>query len=236
MADPFPDVACDDVQAGETVPRRRGVMIAVASILVVLLAGLAWYVYEQTTRPRGGEVPLIKAEERPVKRRPDEPGGMAISNQDKLIYDTMGDGSAEQEVEQLLPLPEEPLPPPTPPRPAAASKAPSTAAPKVAPAPPPSSAPAPPPPKTASPAAGSIVVQLAAFRSDSAARGAWKRYRAANGDLLGKLEPSVERADLGAGRGVYFRLRAGPLADEAAAKRLCERLKARRLDCLVVKP
>ena len=229
-SDPFPDGAGDDAQAGKTAPRRRGFMFAVVSVLVVLLAGLAWYVHERTTRPRG-EVPLIKAEDRPVKRRPDEPGGMAIGNQDKLVYDTLGDGSAEQEVEQLLPLPEEPLPAPVPSRPAAVSKAPSAAAPPAAPKVGPT-----PPPKAPAPAAESIVVQLAAFRSESAARGAWKRYRAANRDLLGKLEPNVERADLGVGRGVFFRLRAGPLADEAAAKRLCERLKARQLDCLVIKP
>ena len=46
----------------------------------------------------------------------------------------------------------------------------------------------------------------------------------------------VERADLGAESGVYYRLRVGPMADETAAKTLCARLKTRNIDCLIVRP
>ena len=87
---------------------------------------------------------------------------------------------------------------------------------------------------TAAPLAG-FRVQLAALRSRAAAEAAWRRLKRANGDLLGALEAEVTRVDL-ADKGIFYRLRAGPLASAAKAKALCNRLKARNLDCLVVKP
>ena len=78
-------------------------------------------------------------------------------------------------------------------------------------------------------------VQLAALRSRADAEAAWRRLKRANGDLLGDLHAKIMRVDLG-DRGVFYRLRAGPLASAAMASALCSRLKAHKLDCLVVKP
>jgi hypothetical protein len=111
-----------------------------------------------------------------------------------------------------------------------------------APAPPPAS-----PATTASPAAtpaapvkapaasgsGHFQVQLAAMKSEAEAQAAWKKALAANKDLLANLNEEVERADLGA-KGIYFRLRAGPL-DEAAAKSLCAELVKRNQVCIVAR-
>lgn len=79
-------------------------------------------------------------------------------------------------------------------------------------------------------------VQLAAVRSLAQARGEWERLRRKNGDLLGKLRLFITKADLGPAKGIYFRLRAGPLASEAKAKALCVSLAARKIGCLVVRP
>ena len=79
-------------------------------------------------------------------------------------------------------------------------------------------------------------VQLAAIRSPQLAQQEWKRLRAKNADLLGRLELSVSRADLGPSKGVFFRLRAGPLPDETAARALCAKLAQRKVGCLVVPP
>jgi len=49
------------------------------------------------------------------------------------------------------------------------------------------------------------------------------------------LKIGIVRADLGT-RGVYFRLRAGPLKDRAAADALCRKLAGRKVGCIVVKP
>jgi cell division septation protein DedD len=83
--------------------------------------------------------------------------------------------------------------------------------------------------------AGGIVVQLAASRSEEAALAEWKRVKTKHEALLGTLSPTVVRADLGE-RGVFFRLRAGPVADKAAADALCASLTAQGDACLVVKP
>ena len=99
--------------------------------------------------------------------------------------------------------------------------------------------PAPPPPaeikKPETKKAG-YKVQLAAIRSPQMAQQEWKRLRSKNTDLLGRLELSVSRADLGPSKGIFFRLRAGPLPDETAARALCAKLAQRKVGCLVVPP
>ena len=79
-------------------------------------------------------------------------------------------------------------------------------------------------------------VQVAAVRSLERAQGEWERLRRKNSALLGNLTLSVTRADLGPKKGVFYRLRAGPLADEAAARALCAKLAKHKMGCLVVRP
>ena len=74
------------------------------------------------------------------------------------------------------------------------------------------------------------------MRSLERAQGEWERLRRKNSDLLGKLALSVTKADLGPKKGVFYRLRAGPVADEAAARALCAKLARHRMGCLVVRP
>ena len=145
---------------------------------------------------------------------------------------------------------------PAAPQPSAPGPAAGAAPPPPAPplAPPPQARPAPEPPKLAPPktepnktaartpapaargAAGSgYRVQIAALRSEEAAKRAWATLSKSHGDLFGKLESRLVRADLGA-KGVYWRLQAGPLASAEAAQALCNRAKQRKLGCLVVKP
>ncbi len=77
-------------------------------------------------------------------------------------------------------------------------------------------------------------VQVGAFRSEQRAERAWKSVMAASEDLLGELSHEVVRADLGADKGVLYRLRAGPVSDRDAGAKLCEDLKGRGLGCFVV--
>jgi cell division septation protein DedD len=85
----------------------------------------------------------------------------------------------------------------------------------------------------ASGGSGNYQVQLAAMKSEAEAQAIWKKAQGANKDLLGNLTEDIQRADLGA-KGVFFRLRAGPL-DEAAAKSLCAELTARKQVCIVAR-
>jgi hypothetical protein len=45
----------------------------------------------------------------------------------------------------------------------------------------------------------------------------------------------VARADLG-DRGTFYRLRAGPIADEAKARAICDSLAGRGASCIIVQP
>ncbi|MET4701209.1 cell division septation protein DedD [Constrictibacter sp. MBR-5] len=143
-----------------------------------------------------------------------------------------------------LPRPEERTPAPAP------EERPAEALPVPTPAPTPAQPPAPPtqPAETAPPAqpaetarapqpsrGGGYRVQIASLRSEAEARTAWERARKANSDLLGRLEASYERVDLGS-RGVYHRVQAGPLPEKTLADMLCSQLKARNVGCIVVAP
>jgi len=86
------------------------------------------------------------------------------------------------------------------------------------------------------PASASVdyAVQFASYTNEERAWRGWDDLQTAAGELLSGVEPRVERADLGAGKGVVFRLRTAPTA-KARAQSLCEAMKARGVECLVVK-
>ncbi len=81
---------------------------------------------------------------------------------------------------------------------------------------------------------GRAAVQLASMRSREEAEQEWERLRESNRELLGGLSADIQRADLGAERGIYYRLRVGPLADGRAAVALCRSLRERDVDCLAI--
>ncbi len=128
--------------------------------------------------------------------------------------------------------PEPPAPPPKTPTEAPAE------APAVAPtvAPPSAATREPAPLVAALPDAktGAFVVQLAALRAKDGAEPAWARLRKAHPVLLGDRELTIQRVDLG-DRGIFYRVQAGFFSDRAGARGLCNALKARGQDCLVVK-
>ncbi len=129
------------------------------------------------------------------------------------------------------------LPQPLAPAPQAATKPPVTAAPpppQAAAAQPPAAAPQKAPP-AASAGAGAYRIQLAAMRTEDSAHKGWARLQKANKDLLGNLNLTIQRVDLGA-KGTFFRVQAGPLKSEAAARALCREMAKRKSGCLVVRP
>ncbi len=265
-----------DLPEGEVVwepdSGRRGLGLAfgIGAVTLLIFGGILWWAYSSDGENAGATVPVIAADETPIKVKPEEEGGLEVPDQDKLVYDNIAEGEeGTGKVEQLLPGPEEPVTPPQPataaaigtaqpapltateedtdaalaeatPPPAAPEPAPAAAAPAepVAPAPvqeaaaPAAAAPAP----TVQPATGgSWKIQLAAVKSDPAARQEWGRMQQAHSDLLGDMRLTVQRADLG-DKGVYFRIQAGPLPDRTTAEDVCAELKAAKQPCLVVKP
>ncbi len=83
---------------------------------------------------------------------------------------------------------------------------------------------------------GGYRVQLHALGSDAAVRREWPRLQKTHGDLLGGLSLKVVRTGSGPRQKSFYRMQIGTLASAAAAKKLCDRLKRRKLDCVSVRP
>ena len=82
-------------------------------------------------------------------------------------------------------------------------------------------------------AAGGYVVQLASFRNEPEAQSDYQRLMQRHPQLVSKLTPHILKASLGQS-GSFYRLRIGPVADQAAATKLCNDLiAAGEKDCLV---
>jgi cell division septation protein DedD len=246
-------------------PRRWHVLAVVAMVMVGSSSGL-WAFYHWMSRKTAQvEVPLIRAEVEPVRRRPADPGGMEIPGQGTLVLDSK---RTPIKVEQLLPPPEAPLPRPavveTPPEPGvnapqpapAAPIAPTTTSEPTAPTPAPAIAAAVPPAPAAAPPAATppakpaaapatapasptigkgYFLQLGAGRSAESAKQEGQRIRQRQADLLGTLTLITPRVDLGE-RGTFYRIQVGPIADAAQAEHRCNELKRRGVGCLLVKP
>ena len=75
-------------------------------------------------------------------------------------------------------------------------------------------------------------VQLGAANSRSALEGHWEMLRRRHNDVLVGLSPLIMPVDSG-DSGITYRLRAGPLSDAGAARRVCTQLKTRGLECFV---
>ena len=110
-------------------PPRRVLRIVGALLVMGLFAGGLWFAYIEGLRHAagtggsgGGDIPLIRADTRPMKIKPAEPGGMAIPGRDMLIY-----GQSHPMVEHLLPPPEQPMALPAPPPPAPKPAVPASA-------------------------------------------------------------------------------------------------------------
>lgn len=148
--------------------RRWGRWIAFLFVFsaVVGFGSLLAYTYLET---RDGPVdpnslPVVRADNRPMKIRPDTPGGIDVPFQDKEIFERVGQQAAgsrpgtpsqqqaaQRPAERLMPGPEQPLPRPVPTPPPAPTIA-VPAAPDVAP--PPNAVPVTPPPRASLPPGG----------------------------------------------------------------------------------
>jgi cell division septation protein DedD len=110
-SDYYDDDPYDDYDDGPRLLARRLVQGGIALLAVVLFLGVVWYAYTWGSRGAAtGDVPVVAAQDRPEKVEPEDPGGMDVPHQDKLVLNQDGAGGDGQ-VERLLPPPEEPRPP-----------------------------------------------------------------------------------------------------------------------------
>ena len=75
------------------------------------------------------------------------------------------------------------------------------------------------------------VIQIGSYPTEAYALDAWRLLRGRYAGVLAGLQPDIQVATIA--RGTFYRLRAGPFADRAAATAACERLEALGGDCRV---
>jgi hypothetical protein len=196
--------------------RLRGPLIAF--LVMATSAGAVWIAYNRGHDRAPGEVPLIQADQGATKTRPQQPGGMAIPDQDKLVY---AQGKAQGQVEKLLPPPETPLPRPSPP--------PEAAAPPLPPAP------------VAPPASGTAAAPTAAGATPQAATPQAVTPQAATPPQAAPAPapvaavappPPAPAAPVAAASGGGYRLQLGALRSEEAARLEWERIHRANGDVL----
>lgn len=218
---------------------RRLMLIAggLTGALVVIV--LIW----SSVGQRSNEIPVVQADARPLRVKPDNPGGMQITGINADIS-----GHADGPGGTLAPAPEVPdpqalahevppaskrgpqatgiaTPPPAPPvREASLEPAPTpaTAVPQRHAAPAQGSNPSPP---------GRREVQLAALSSEAAAREEWDRLVQRMPGLFASRQPIVTRFDHD--RHPLWRLRVGGFATETAAGQFCQEVRSKGGGCSV---
>ncbi|TCZ66695.1 SPOR domain-containing protein [Roseicella aquatilis] len=218
--------------------------------LVAVGGAIAWGVSRMGPQP----VPVIEPDTRPVKVRPENPGGLIVPNQDQLVLQPpevrreaerrsgsarLGAGPESPQLDLLRQQAAPPEPPQAQPAPApvpvpqqmsALGNAPQLAPPVAAPPAAPAVAPATPAaPRLAPVPGGRTMVQLGALVSEEAARAEWARIVKRVPELAA-FQPRISRLER-EGQDPLFRLRTGGLADAAAAKALCEAVRAKGAAC-----
>ena len=102
---------------------RGGVLSGLARMTfalgaVAVVGGAVWFgLRHSATVTDDAGLPLIKADLRPLKSKPAQPGGEQVPDQEKLVFNRLDPDSAPPVVERLLPPPEVPLPRPVAPPP-----------------------------------------------------------------------------------------------------------------------
>jgi cell division septation protein DedD len=141
-------------------------------------------------------------------------------------------GAAAQAAPAPAPVAAAPVaqPPAAAPAPVAADPQPVAAIPPAKPAPKVVAAAAPEP--AAKPS--KYVIQVGSKQNQTEALATFADIQQKYPTLVANYRPMVQKADLGA-KGVWYRLRIGPIPDKAAASKLCTQLKSQGMpDCLVM--
>jgi SPOR domain len=230
---------------------RRLMLIAGGLTGALVLIVVAW----SSVGHHSGAVPVVQADQTPVRVRPANPGGMQIPG---LSADTgSGDGTAS--ADKLAPAPETPDPQAlarqTVAAPAVTPSARTSVSPGglARPAVTASTVPAPrasvlpsvarpaaivpavadlhPMPPAAQPLGGRTQVQLAALATEAAARQEWDRLTHRMPDLFGTRRPVFSRIDHDGQ--TLWRVRTGDFATEADASQFCQTVRAKGGGCAV---
>ena len=222
--------------------RGRGtriLLLVAAGLGGLLAAGAAGWAF---IGGHDAPVPVIEADRRPLRVKPDDAGGMQVAGAEDQVLGGQGGTARGMAPPAEAPAPQAlraQMPPSASPQ---GVPSPAPAAPSVSAAPPdPAASPTPPavaqaaPVRPAAPArpapAGNTVVQLAAVDTEQAAQAEWARLARRMPDLLGDRRPVVQRADRD-GRAVW-RVRTGGFSDIADATSFCSRVRSKGGACSI---
>jgi len=107
------DADADSRMAKRNARTRLLVTVSLAVLMVMALGVAVRHIlFGEAPRDRQVSVPVIHAEDKPIKVKPQDRGGMDVPNQDKLIYDQMAAKTPPSQPERLLPPPEQAQTPP----------------------------------------------------------------------------------------------------------------------------
>lgn len=258
QADPMADISIPHAATGPAVnparssfthsyrARRTGMdtttrrlFMAASALGLVLLAGMGVWTFGGH---RAAGIPVIEADTRPLRVKPENAGGMTVVGANDQVMGGHGDGDGA--TGDLAPEAERPDPQALRAQRAVAAapaSSPATAnppAPAVTPAAVPGAGiivptPAVVRPQAAAPApaGGPAMVQIAALDSEAGATAEWQRLAHKVPDLLGDRKPTIIRADRD-GK-VFWRVRTGGFADTAAAAEFCRKMRGKGIGCSI---
>jgi SPOR domain len=209
---------------------RRLALIAgsLGAVLLMVVGGWSLMGHRSTT------VPVLQADNRPLRVKPENPGGMQVAGADEDILS----GGNQAGAGKLAPAPEAPAPqalnaaPPAPPVVASPAAVPVPAVSPLPAKPAVAAKPAAVPEKhPAATAANGALVQLAAVQSEDAAKSEWQRLSKRLPDLFGQRRPAFSKTEHD-GR-TLWRVRTGGFADTAQASTFCGKVRAKGVGCSV---
>jgi hypothetical protein len=169
---------------------------------LALLTGVA--AYSLTGHSGGDTVPVVQADTRPIRVKPENPGGMAVAPEEQ---------QADPNNSHLAPPTEEPNP----------RALLTMQGPMRTPVPPPAVAP---------PRVKTLTVQLSAAKSEADAQLAWDKLARKMPELAGQHRALFQKTNEPGP--TPWRLRTGGFADPAQAKAFCDKVKAKGGQCSVV--
>lgn len=230
----------------------RPILIIVLAILAVIILTVLWHSLLPSSDVEGEEIPYITADQKPIKTRPENPGGYQPPHKDKMVYELISNDKSKKSKESLQPEAEKPIL-------ATSFHSPSELSSKesketitmerakdavvydpksgdvdinsysdkrTA------STPEKVTPHKAIPH-GRYSIQVASMDSQSAAEAQWQRLKKRHGSLIKDLKADFVKASV-KGKS-YHRVYVGSFAHKSEAQPVCNQLKKAGSDCFVVK-
>lgn len=258
----IPDFNIQDIEE-KSISSMKLHMIALSIFIGILIVVLSGFFFWGEDNNDTDEIITITATPKPVKVKPEKPGGMQIPDQDKLVYNRIRANEVPTKIERLFPEPEKPVLPEI----LTLTETPSVPEQKIStnvsetivekPIVPPKQVVeiVPPSPKkevltlptepiqknvTDVKISPKIVekdlwrVQLLSSSNKVSVEKAWPVILKKNKSLLSNMSHDIVPAQI-AGKGTFYRLQVGQFSSRNMASSLCSKLKARKQECVPVK-